>query len=812
MGFRISLSSLSVVVFAAILIISSLGTAVAGTIRVPADQPTIQDAIDVAVDGDIVLVAPGTYVENINFLGKPITVTSESGSEVTIIDGGNFGTVVTFNNGEGLSSVLRNFAIKNGSANFGAGVSILGASPTIVGNIFENNNQLLGGFGAGIGGNVSSAVVVGNIFRNNDCDNQFIAGVIAFVNSSSPLVANNILEDNICRAININPTEGNTPEILNNTIIGNRVGIRVDRRIDSFLYLFANNIIVGNEIGLEVDFGTEAFNPTWQNNLVFGNDIDYEIIADQTGINGNISADPLFADEPAGDYRLLFDSPAVDAGDNTVPNLPATDIDGGVRIVDGDGDGVAVVDMGAFEFPGVVADAGPDQTVSDVESVNLDGTGSFDPGGTNLTFVWSIDGSEIATGPTPTVGPFTIGEVVITLTVTDEDGHTASDTMVVTVVDNLPPIANAGGPYAINEGSSLVLDASGSTDPDGNATIASFLWDLDNDGQFDDATGVNPTISPAQLTALGLPTRGPRSFPIALRVSDDGGLSAVDTTTVNVLIVSPVATDDLVSLPKGKSTTIDVLANDMDPFGAGLSVTATGPAINGTVTLNPDDTVTYSRNGNFKNGCDKFTYAILDGRGRTDQGLVQVAVGSGTCGPGPGNSPPVADDQAVSTPKDTPVAITLTASDANGDALTFAIVTGPTDGALSGTAPNVTYTPNAGFIGTDSFSFKANDGTVDSNIATVTIEVTAVPGATGTLKGTVTKDGKRISGASVRLDPGTASERQVTTNKAGKYIFDSVPAGSHSITATAGVCGVGPFPVLVTAGQTFSYDLLLVCP
>ena len=189
MGFRISLSSLFVVVFAAILTINSLGTAVAGTIQVPADQPTIQGAIDVAVDGDTVLVAPGTYVENINFLGKAITVTSESGPQVTIIDGDNLGTVVTFNSGEGLASVLRNFTIQNGFAAFGAGITIGGASPTIIGNIFGNNSQSAGGFGAGIGANVSSAVVEENIFRNNDCDNQFLSGVISFVNSSSPLIA-----------------------------------------------------------------------------------------------------------------------------------------------------------------------------------------------------------------------------------------------------------------------------------------------------------------------------------------------------------------------------------------------------------------------------------------------------------------------------------------------------------------------------------------------------------------------------------------------------------------------------------------------
>ena len=88
------------------------------------------------------------------------------------------------------------------------------------------------------------------------------------------------------------------------------------------------------------------------------------------------------------------------------------------------------------------------------------------------------------------------------------------------------------------------------------------------------------------------------------------------------------------------------------------------------------------------------------------------------------NTPPVADDQNVSTAEDTPVAITLTATDGDNDPLTFMVTDGPSDGTLSGTAPNLTFTPDPGFIGTDSFMFVANDGTVDSAPATVTISVT----------------------------------------------------------------------------------------
>ena len=86
----------------------------------------------------------------------------------------------------------------------------------------------------------------------------------------------------------------------------------------------------------------------------------------------------------------------------------------------------------------------------------------------------------------------------------------------------------------------------------------------------------------------------------------------------------------------------------------------------------------------------------------------------------------MASDQAVVTNEDTAKAITLSATDVEGSPLTYAIGTGPTHGTLSGVAPTVTYTPAANYNGPDSFTFKANDGTLDSNVATVTITVTAV--------------------------------------------------------------------------------------
>jgi len=85
--------------------------AMSATIHVPVDQPTIQAGIDAAFDGDTVLVAPGTYVENIDFKGKGVTLESVEGPHYTVIDGGSpsnpdYGSVVTFDSGEVLDSEL----------------------------------------------------------------------------------------------------------------------------------------------------------------------------------------------------------------------------------------------------------------------------------------------------------------------------------------------------------------------------------------------------------------------------------------------------------------------------------------------------------------------------------------------------------------------------------------------------------------------------------------------------------------------------------------------------------------------------------
>ena len=104
---------------------------------------------------------------------------------------------------------------------------------------------------------------------------------------------------------------------------------------------------------------------------------------------------------------------------------------------------------------------------------------------------------------------------------------------------NTPPAANAGGPYAVAEGGSLTLDASASADEDGDALT--YSWDVNGDGAFGDATGATPTLSWAQLQALGIGD-GPASYVVAVRVDDGKADPVAASATLDVSNAAPTAT------------------------------------------------------------------------------------------------------------------------------------------------------------------------------------------------------------------------------------------------------------------------------
>jgi Periplasmic copper-binding protein (NosD) len=281
-------------------------------IEVPADQPTIQSAIDAAANGDSVVVAPGTYNEVVNFHGKAIALLSENGPLVTIIDGQQRGSVFTFESGETTSSMVSGFTIRNGNAGangrFGSAIDASVASPTVVGNIIEAS------IGGAIWANSSSMVLQRNLIANHSLCSSW--GVVAFVNGSSPSIKNNVFINNRCPALSLMLPVGNIPDVANNTFIDNDVGLFVDARVPTNLHRYRSNLFYRNTIGVQVRFGSAANYPTFLNTLAFANTTAFDGMPSPIGSNGNIAADPRLGGITAFDYRPDTGSAAIDAGRN----------------------------------------------------------------------------------------------------------------------------------------------------------------------------------------------------------------------------------------------------------------------------------------------------------------------------------------------------------------------------------------------------------------------------------------------------------------------------------------------------------------
>jgi len=193
------------------------------------------------------------------------------------------------------------------------------------------------------------------------------------------------------------------------------------------------------------------------------------------------------------------------------------------------------------------------------------------------------------------------------------------------------------------------------------------------------------------------------------------------TVVVSVNPSQPVvAADDAYSTPEDTTLNVaapGVLQNDNDPDGQGISATLLTNPTHGTVTLAGNGAFTYIPNPNF-NGLDSFTYRVSDGTS-TDDATVTITITNV-------NDAPKANNVNRTTNEETPVSVTLSATDTEPGTLTYNVGS-PSHGVLSGTAPNLTYTPNANFFGTDTFTYTVTDsGGKVSNVATVTITVVNV--------------------------------------------------------------------------------------
>jgi len=322
------------------MLILSMASLTATTIYVPDEYATIQDAIDASANGDVIIVRPGTYVENVDFVGKAITVMSELDPQSTFINGGQLGSVIIFKSGKSVDSRIIGFTIENGSGTISS-------------------------WGANVGGGIyccqnSSPTIEGNIIRNNNVtDSASNGGGIYCIDNSSPVIRNNIIYGNYAEYSGggIGCSTRSLPEIINNTILSNSVGIEgggvacyytdsVDPLVITNTILFQNSASLrGNELAL-TSYYCPATVEIKFSNLEGGNTSPSVFVHSGSTLiwgSGMIDADPLFVDASNDDFRFTWDSPCRNSGDNAAVT-ESTDFEGDPRIAEG------VVDMGADEF------------------------------------------------------------------------------------------------------------------------------------------------------------------------------------------------------------------------------------------------------------------------------------------------------------------------------------------------------------------------------------------------------------------------------------------------------------------------------
>ncbi len=521
--------------------------------------------------------------------------------------------------------------------------------------------------------------------------------------------------------------------------------------------------------------------------------------------NGNLTATDANGDP------LTFTAGAVAAANGTVtigadgsfsyvPDAGFTGTDS-FSFVANDGaltstDTLVTVHVGVTNVLPVVGPVSLSSTTDTVVTGTLTGT---DANGDPLTF--SV-GSTAATNGSVVINPdgtFTFtptagfnGIATFSYNANDGIADGADGIVTITIAPNIAPVSVAQTiTTAVNttfNGTLTATDANGDT-----LTFAAGA-----DAAANGTVTINPDGTFSYVPDAGF--TGTDSF--SFTASDGTAISTESVVTVHVGIANSLPVVSPISLTTGTDTAVSGTLTATDANGDPLTFSAGATAAtNGTVVINPDGTFTFTPTAGF-NGVATFSYRANDGLGNSTDAIATITVGA--------NVGPISTAQTISTAVDTTFTGTLTATDANGDALTFAA---GTVAAANGTVtinPDGTfsYVPDAGFTGVDSFSFTASDGVTTSAESLVTVHVGITNSLPVVLPVTLSTNTNTaltgtLTGTDANGDPLTFSEG-ATAETNGTVVIN--PDGTFTFTPTAGFNGVASFSYRANDGIGNSTD------
>lgn len=262
---------------------------------------------------------------------------------------------------------------------------------------------------------------------------------------------------------------------------------------------------------------------------------------------------------------------------------------------------------------------------------------------------------------------------------------------------------------------------------------------------------------------------------LVFTVTDGKAISAPATINITVNPVNdvPVAISKNVTTAEDVKVAISLEGTDVE--NSKLTYTVVTKPTRGTLT-GTAPYLTYVPNPNL-NGLDSFTYTVSDGTAVSAPAKVNISVTAV-------NDAPVATAQTLSVVQGGKVSVVLSGTDAEGNSLRYTVVTRPTRGTLSGTAPYLTYTAASSFVGTDSFSFSVNDGSLTSPTAIVSIGVKASSTRSTPRLAAAPAEGDDLSSVVLVVPGGNATSFADGSSRVDAGTLEAAPtAGSFTLNA-----------------------------